>query len=155
MKKHNPPLGSVYGRPVEILIVEDDPDEASLMIETLQGSHVSSNVTLVEDGVEAITYLRQQGQFADAVQPDLILLDLVMPRKNGHEVLAEIKSDPDLKRIPVIIMTNSGSSRDVSESYNLHANCYVQKPQDLDGFVLTVRKIADFWNSLAMLAAAA
>lgn len=80
-----------------------DPDEASLMIETLQGNHESSNVTLVEDGVEAITYLRQKGQFADAVHPDLILLDLVMPRKNGHEVLAEIKSDPDLKRIPVII----------------------------------------------------
>ena len=154
-KQEKTPLGFVFGRPIEILMVEDDPDDASLTMETLQDSQVSNNVTLVEDGMEAITYLRRQGSFTDAVQPDLVLLDLHLPKKNGHEVLAEIKNDPDLRRIPVIMISNSASPKDVMQSYDLHANCYVQKPQNLDDFILTVRKIEDFWHSFAKLPAAA
>ncbi len=154
-KQKKAPLGSVYGRPIEILMVEDDPDDASLTMETLQDSQVSNHVTLVEDGVEAITYLRQQGSFADAVQPDLILLDLNLPKKNGHEVLAEIKNDPNLRRIPVIMISNSASREDVMKSYDLHANCYVQKPQHPHDFISTIRKIEGFWHSFAKLPAAA
>ena len=98
---------SIYGRPIEILLVEDNPDEASLTIETLKEGRVRNNVTLIEDGVEAITFLRREGRHAGAVRPDLLLLDLKLPRKNGHEVLAEIKSDADLKSIPVVILSKS------------------------------------------------
>ncbi len=154
-KQENAPLGSVDGRPVEILMVEDDPDDALLTMETLEDSQMSNNVTLVEDGVEAITYLRQQGNFATAAQPDLILLDLNLPKKTGHEVLAEIKNDPNLRRIPVIMLSNSAARKDVMKSYDLHANCYVQKPQNANEFIMTVRKIEDFWNTFAKLPPAA
>ena len=126
-----------------------------MTMETLKDGQLSNNVTLVEDGVEAITYLRQQDSFTDAVQPDLILLDLNLPKKNGLEVLAEIKNDPNLRRIPVIMISNSASRKDVMQSYDLHANCYVQKPQHPDDFILTIRKIEGFWHSFAKLPAAA
>jgi CheY-like chemotaxis protein len=154
-KQEYTPLGSVDGRPVEILMVEDDPDDASLTMETLEDSQMSNNVTLVEDGMEAITYLRRQGNFATAAQPDLVLLDLNLPKKTGHEVLAEIKNDPNLRRIPVIMISNSASRKDVMKSYDLHANCYVQKPQNANEFIMTVRKIEDFWNTFAKLPPAA
>jgi chemotaxis family two-component system response regulator Rcp1 len=145
---------SIYGRPIEILLVEDNPDESSLTIETLNEGRVRNNVTLVEDGVEAMTYLRREGRYARAARPDLILLDLKLPRKNGREVLAEIKGDPDLKCIPVVILSKSSAERDVQETYNLHANCFVQKPLDLDDFIAAVRRIEDFWISFVRLPAA-
>ena len=139
---------------LEILLVEDNPDEASLTIETLKEGRVRNNVTLLDDGVEAITFLRREGKYAAVPRPDLILLDLKLPRKNGHEVLGEIKCDPDLKRIPVVILSKSSAERDVQESYNSHANCYVQKPLDLDEFIAAVRRIEDFWISFVKLPAA-
>ncbi len=145
---------SIYGRPIEILLVEDNADEASLTIETLKEGRVRNNVTLVRDGVEAMTFLRREGRYASAARPDLILLDLKLPRKNGREVLAEIKSDADLKRIPVVILSKSSSERDVLATYTSHANCYVQKPLDLDEFVAAVRRIEDFWVTFVRLPAA-
>ena len=145
---------SIYGRPIEILLVEDNPDEASLTIETLKEGRVRNNVTLVDDGVEAITFLRREGRYAGVPRPDLILLDLKLPRKNGREVLAEIKGDDDLKCIPVVILSKSSAERDVLATYNLHANCYVQKPLDLDAFIAAVRRIEDFWISFVRLPAA-
>ena len=145
---------SLYGKPIQILLVEDNMEEASLTIETLKEGRVRNNVTLVEDGVEAITFLRRQGKYANAPRPDLILLDLALPRKNGQEVLAEIKADTDLRSIPVVIMSKSSSERDILETYNLHANCYVHKPLDLDEFIASVRRIEDFWISFVKLPAA-
>lgn len=145
---------SVYGRPIEILLVEDNLDEASLTIETLQEGRVRNNVTLVEDGVEAITFLRREGKYAGVRRPDLVLLDLKLPRKSGREVLVEIKGDPELKCIPVVILSKSSAERDVLETYNAHANCYVQKPLDLDEFIAAVRRIEDFWVSFVKLPAA-
>jgi CheY-like chemotaxis protein len=152
--KNGSTVYSMYGKPIEILLVEDNPEEAALTIETLKEGRVRNNVTHVEDGVDAITFLRRQGRFASVPRPDLILLDLKLRRKHGKEVLAEIKSDPELKSIPVVIMSKSSSEQDVLESYNLHANCYVQKPLDLDEFILSVRKIEDFWISFVKLPAA-
>ena len=152
--KNGSTVYSLYGKPIEILLVEDNPDEAALTIDTLKEGRVRNNVTLVDDGVEAITFLRRQGKFANAPRPDLILLDLKLRRKHGKEVLAEIKADAELKSIPVVIMSKSSSEKDVLESYNLHANCYVQKPLDLDEFILSVRKIEDFWISFVKLPAA-
>ncbi|HUG70483.1 MAG TPA: response regulator [Pirellulaceae bacterium] len=145
---------SIYGRPIEILLVEDNPDEASLTIETLREGRVRNNVTWVGDGVVAMTFLRREGRYASAPRPDLILLDLKLPRKNGREVLGEIKGDPDLKRLPVVILSKSSAERDVLETYDLHANCYVQKPLDLDEFIAAVRRIEDFWISFVRLPAA-
>lgn len=145
---------SIYGRPIEILLVEDNPDEASLTIETLKEGRVRNNITLIEDGVEAVTFLRREGRYATATRPDLILLDLKLPRKNGREVLGEIKGDPDLKCIPVVILSKSSAERDVLETYNSHANCYVQKPLDLDDFIAAVRRIEEFWISFVRLPAA-
>jgi len=145
---------SIYGKPIEILLVEDNPDESSLTIETLKEGRVRNNVTLVEDGVAAMTFLRREGKFATAPRPDLILLDLKLPKMNGPEVLEEIKGDPDLRSIPVVILSKSSAERDVLQSYNLHANCYVQKPLDLDEFVAAVRRIEEFWISFVKLPAA-
>ncbi|MCA9070593.1 MAG: response regulator [Planctomycetaceae bacterium] len=153
-KKKGSTVYSMYGKPIEILLVEDNPEEAALTIETLKEGRVRNNVTHVEDGVDAITFLRRQGRYANVSRPDLILLDLKLRRKHGKEVLAEIKVDPELKSIPVVIMSKSSSERDILESYNLHANCYVQKPLDLDEFILSVRKIEDFWISFVKLPAA-
>ncbi|HUG89602.1 MAG TPA: response regulator [Planctomycetaceae bacterium] len=142
------------GKPVEILLVEDNPEDASLTTETLQEGRIRNHISIVEDGVEALAFLRRQDPYAAAPRPDLILLDLQLPRKNGREVLAEIKVDPDLKRIPVVVMTTSCAERDIFETYNLHANCYVTKPIDLDEFIVAVRKIEDFWLTIVKLPAA-
>ena len=142
------------GKPIEILLVEDNPDDALLTVETLHEGKIVNNVTVVEDGEEAIHFLRRKGKYASALRPDLILLDLQLPKKNGREVLAEIKEDDDLRRIPVVILTTSSSEKDVFESYNLRANCYVTKPIDLDEFIDAVRKIEDFWLALVKLPAA-
>lgn len=144
----------VFGKPIEILLVEDNPDDAELTMETLREGRIRNNITLVEDGVEAISYLYRREPFADAPRPDLILLDLQLPRKSGREVLAEIKNDSDLKRIPVVIMTTSSAEQDIFETYNLHANCYITKPVDLDDFIDAVRKIEDFWLTVVKLPAA-
>lgn len=142
---------SPYGKPIEILLVEDNPDDANLTVDALKEGRVRNNVRVVEDGIEAMSYLRREGRNATALRPDLILLDLNLPRKNGREVLAEIKEDRDLKRIPVVIMTTSKSEQDVFDSYNLHANCYVTKPVDLDQFLGVVKKIEDFWLTIVKL----
>ncbi|MBW3597431.1 MAG: response regulator [Planctomycetes bacterium] len=142
------------GRPIEILLVEDNPDDASLTIETLQEGRIRNNIHLVEDGVEAMAFLRQAPPHQTAPRPDLILLDLQLPRMNGREVLAEIKCDSRLKRIPVVIMTTSSAEQDIFNSYQLHANCYITKPVELDDFILAVRKIEDFWLTIVKLPAA-
>ncbi len=131
--------------PIEILLVEDNPADARLTLEAFKEGKVSNNLIIVEDGVKAISYLRQEGGYAEAPRPDIILLDLNLPRKDGHEVLAEIKEDPDLRRIPVITLTTSRDERDITAIYNLHGNCYVTKPVDLEGFMDVIRSIEDFW----------
>jgi len=130
---------------VEILLVEDSPSDAELMIEALGESELPLRVSLIEDGEQAIHYLRRQGRYREALLPDLILLDLHLPRKNGHEVLAEIKEDDQLRRIPVILMTSFDSDEAIRTAYDLHANCCVRKPSDLDEFTRAVKKIESFW----------
>ncbi len=145
---------SARGEQIEILLVEDSPDDADLTVDALRAGRVRNRVTVVEDGVEAMAYLRQQGDYADASRPDLILLDLNLPRKNGREVLAEVKQDPDLRRIPVVIMTSSDDEKDILAAYNLYVNCYVTKPVDLDQFIGVVKSIEHFWFSIVKLPAA-
>jgi len=140
--------------PIEILLVEDSPDDANLTIEGLRDGKIRNQVHHVEDGVEALNFLRRQGAYAGSPRPDLILLDLSLPRMSGQEVLAEIKQDKDLKRIPVVIMTTSTRERDILEAYNHHANCYVVKPVDLDQFLGAVKKIEAFWLTVVKLPAA-
>jgi CheY-like chemotaxis protein len=140
--------------PIEILLVEDSPDDADLTIDALRDGRVRNRITHVEDGVEAMAFLRRDGKYADAPRPDLILLDLNLPRKNGREVLTEVKTDPDLRRIPVVVMTSSDDEKDILEAYNRHVNCYVTKPVDLDQFIGVVKSIEHFWFSIVKLAAA-
>jgi len=142
------------GEPIEILLVEDNPDDADLTIDALRNGRVRNRITHVEDGVEAISFLRRQGSHANAPRPDLILLDLNLPRKSGREVLAEVKLDPDLRRIPVVIMTSSDDEKDILAAYNLYVNCYVTKPVDLDQFIGVVKSIEQFWFSVVKLPAA-
>jgi CheY-like chemotaxis protein len=137
--------------PIEILLVDDSPSDVDLTREALQDTKVHNNLSVVGDGVEALAFLRREGQFADAPHPDLILLDLNLPKKDGREVLAEIKADPTLRRIPVVVLTTSDAERDIIETYNLHANCYVKKPVDLDAFVHVVRSIDNFWLAIVKL----
>jgi len=134
---------------VRILLVEDSPDDADLMVEALKGSNLNLRVTVVEDGETAIDYLFGNGEYAGTPRPDLILLDLYLPRKNGHEVLAELKEDRLLRRIPVIIMTSSENEKAILKAYDLHANCCVCKPTDQEEFALTVKKIEQFWLHVA------
>jgi CheY-like chemotaxis protein len=145
---------SSRGEPIEILLVEDDPDDADLTIDALRRGRVRNRVTLMEDGVEAMAYLRREGSHAEAPRPDLILLDLHLPRKDGLEVLDEIKQDPNLRRIPVVMMTRSEEEKHNIEAYNRHVNCYVIKPVDLDQFLGVVRSIEQFWFSIVKLPAA-
>jgi CheY-like chemotaxis protein len=142
------------GEPIEILLVEDSPDDADLTIDALRDGRVRNRVTVVDDGVAAMAYLRREGSYAEAPRPDLILLDLNLPRKNGREVLAEIKQDPNLRRIPVVVMTSSDDEKDILTAYNLYVNCYVTKPVDLDQFIKVVRSIEHFWFSVVKLPAA-
>jgi CheY-like chemotaxis protein len=151
LERNEPMSSSPAGEPIEILLVEDSPDDIMLTTEALREGKVRNRVNVVEDGVEAMDFLRRQGKYRSAPRPDLILLDLNLPRKSGHEVLAEIKQDPDLKRIPVVILTCSPDEKHVLEAYNHHANCYVVKPVDLDQFMGVVKKIEDFWVTVVKL----
>lgn len=136
---------------IEILLVEDNPGDVRLTKEALKEAKVRNNLHIVEDGVAAMAFLHQQDTYIDAPRPDLVLLDLNLPRKDGREVLKEIKEDPELKRIPVVVMTTSQAEEDILRSYNLHANCYVTKPVDLDQFINIVKSIEDFWLSIVRL----
>ena len=138
-------------RPVQILLVEDNPGDVRLTIEALKEAKVLNKLMVVKDGVEALSLLRQEGQYAHVAFPDLILLDLNLPKKDGREVLAEIKNDDKLKHIPVVILTTSRDEQDVLKSYNLHANCYISKPVELDQFVRVVKSIEDFWLGIVVL----
>jgi CheY-like chemotaxis protein len=142
------------GRPIEILLVEDSRSDARNTIEALRDGKVRNNVRHVEAGEEAMAILRRQGKEAEAPRPDLILLDLNLPGMDGLEVLEEVKEDPNLKRIPVVVMTSSQAEKHILEAYNHHANCYVTKPVDVDQFIGAVRKIEDFWLSVVKLPAA-
>ncbi len=140
-------------RPIEILLVEDNPGDVRLAREALRESKLINRTYEVSDGLAALAFLRRQGSYAHAVRPDLILLDLNLPKKNGPEVLAEIKEDPELKRIPVVILTSSRAEEDILKSYNLHANSYISKPVDLTRFMDVVKSIENFWVSIVTLPA--
>jgi two-component system, chemotaxis family, response regulator Rcp1 len=140
-------------RPIEILLVEDSAADVRLTIEALRDAKVRNNLHVASDGVEALAFLRQEGKHASAVRPDLVLLDLNLPKKGGREVLEEIKNDPTLRRIPVVIITTSEAEEDIVRSYDLHANCYISKPVDLDQFITVVRSIEDFWLTIVKLPA--
>lgn len=132
-------------RPLELLLVEDNPGDVRLTRDALRSGDVAVNLNVARDGVEAIEFLRRKGAHESAPRPDLILLDLNLPRKSGREVLSEIKADPTLKRIPVLVMTTSRADQDIDRAYSLNANCYIAKPMDLDEFLRIVRSIEDFW----------
>lgn len=136
---------------IDILLVEDNPDDVELTIEALSQTKLANRLAVVEDGVEALAYLRNEGKYAGAPRPSLILLDLNMPRKDGREVLEEIKKDPNLQTIPVVVLTTSQAEEDILQSYNLHANCYISKPVDLTQFMKVVRSIDDFWFAIVSL----
>lgn len=138
-------------RPINILLVEDNPGDVRLTQEAFREGNIKVNIEVARDGVEAISYLRKQAPFLEAILPDLILLDLNLPKKDGREVLAEIKNDPDLKRIPVVVLTTSNAEADILKSYNLHVNSYINKPVDFDRFFEIVQKIEDFWLTTAVL----
>ena len=140
-----------FGKPIEILLVEDNAADVRLTREAFDDAKVLNNLNVVGDGVEAMAYMRREGKYADATRPDLVLLDLNMPRKDGREVLAEVKGDPDLRRIPVVILTVSQSEEDVLKSYNLHANCYISKPVNLAQFLKVVESIESFWLTIVEL----
>ena len=142
---------STFGKPVEILLVEDNPGDVDLTMEALENSKIRNTVSVAGDGEEAMAFLRRTGKHAGAPRPDLILLDLNLPKKDGREVLAEIKSDDELKRIPVVIITTSQAEEDILSSYNLHANCYITKPIDLHQFIHVVKAIEDFWLTIVRL----
>jgi chemotaxis family two-component system response regulator Rcp1 len=139
-----------YGQPIEILLVEDNPGDVRLTIEALRDSKVSNHLHVARDGVEALAFLRE-GEGAGQARPDLILLDLNLPRKDGREVLEEIKLDPALRTIPVVVLTTSRAEQDVLRSYELQANCYITKPVDLDQFITVVKSIEDFWLTIVTL----
>jgi len=138
-------------QPVEILLAEDNPGDAKLTRKALEQGNVINNLDVVTDGVEALRYLRQEDEYADRPRPDMVLLDLNMPRMDGREVLAEIKDDEDLRRIPVVVMTSSEAEEDIVQSYDLHANAYLTKPIDFDGFLDVVQRIEDFWLTVVKM----
>jgi CheY-like chemotaxis protein len=137
--------------PIEILLVEDNEGDVRLTREVLKDGRIRNVLNVAGDGVEALAYLRREGAFGDVKPQDLILLDLNLPKKDGREVLAEIKADPVLRRIPVVVLTTSSSEIDVLSAYDLHANCYITKPVDLDQFTKVVRSIEDFWLAIVKL----
>ncbi len=137
--------------PIEILLVEDSPGDARLAMEALKEAKVLNHISVVPDGVEAMAFLRRQDGYADAPYPDLILLDLNLPKKDGREVLAEVKADSSLQHIPVVILTTSQAEQDVMRSYRLHANCYITKPVDLDQFLEVIKSVENFWLTVVKL----
>jgi two-component system response regulator len=144
-------MNPYLGRPVEILLVEDSPSDTDLTVAALAAAKVSNRLNVVEDGVQAMAFLRRAGPYAEAPQPDLILLDLNLPRKDGREVLAEIKSDERLKSIPVVVLTTSQAEKDVLQAYKLQASCYVTKPVDFEQFLEVVKSIEGFWLTVVKL----
>ena len=134
-----------------ILLVEDNPADILLTMEAFKEGAIPHELNAVNDGVEAVSYLKRTGKYADAVRPDIILLDINLPKKNGFEVLAEIKHDPDLKHIPVIVLSTSGSKHDIRKAYELHANCYLMKPVELEDFFSVIRSLENFWFNVAAL----
>ena len=138
-------MTSDQGRPIEILLVEDSPSDTDLTVEALKDFKVRNHVNVVEDGVQAMQFLRRQGPYAQAPRPDLIMLDLNLPRKDGREVLADIKGDGELKTIPIVVLTTSRAEQDILRSYQLNANCYINKPVDFNQFLDVVRSIESFW----------
>jgi CheY-like chemotaxis protein len=138
-------------RTIEILLVEDNPGDVRLTREAFSEGRLLNNLMVVNDGVEAMDYLRQQGKYGNSTRPDLILLDLNLPRKDGREVLAEIKADEQLRMIPVVVLTTSDAPDDVTGAYGSHANCYITKPVDLDQFLKVAQSIENFWLSLVRL----
>lgn len=138
-------------QPIEVLLVEDDPGDVLMTREAFEDYKIANRLSVVSNGEDAIAYLRRQGQFADAPTPDLVLLDLNLPRRDGREVLSDIKGDPDLRRIPVVILTTSDAEEDVIAAYDLHANAYVRKPVDFEQFVSAVRAIDDFFITVVRL----
>jgi chemotaxis family two-component system response regulator Rcp1 len=139
------------GQPLEVLLVEDSPGDVRLTQEALKDAKVNINLRVVRDGIEAMAFLMREGEYTTAPRPDLILLDLNLPRKDGREVLKEIKENPELKSIPIVILTTSASDADILRSYLLHANCYITKPVNLEGFLTVVKSIDSFWLSIVKL----
>jgi len=139
------------GNPIEILLAEDNPGDVRLTEKALDHGNIINNLHVVENGVEAIKFLRQEGEYADVPRPDLILLDLNMPKKDGREVMEDMEVDPELRRIPVVVLTSSEAEEDVVRSYELNANAYLTKPVDFDGFVDIVKRIEDFWFSVVKM----
>jgi len=142
---------AALGRPVELLLVEDNPGDVRLTRETLKDCKLLNHMSVVGDGVEAMAFLRREGKYAKALRPDLILLDLNLPKKDGREVLAEIKADEHLRRIPVVVLSTSSAEQDIIKTYDLHANCYITKPVDLDQFGSVVKAIEQFWFAIVRL----
>lgn len=138
-------------RCVEILLVEDNPGDVRLTLEVLKDTKLCNSIHVVGDGIEALDFLYKRGSYTNAVRPDLILLDLNLPRKNGREVLEDIKENPALKNIPIVVLTTSNAEQDILKSYELHANCYITKPVDLDQFAKIVSSIEEFWFSIVKL----
>lgn len=138
-------------RAIDVLLVEDDPGDVLMTREAFKDNKLANRLSVVPDGVDAMAYLRKEGQFADSPRPDLVLLDLNLPRMDGREVLAAMKSDPELRRIPVVVLTTSEAEEDVLRSYSLHANAYVTKPVDFQRFIEVVRQIDDFFVSVVRL----
>ena len=143
-------IGNI-GRPIEILLVEDNPGDVRLTVEAFKEGKLSNHLNVAENGEEAMAFLRREGDYVDVPRPDLILLDLNMPKKDGREVLTEIKEDPDLKSIPVVILTTSNAEQDILKSYDLHANCYITKPVDLNQFIDVLKYIKNFWLTVVRL----
>jgi len=144
---------SMLSRPrtAEILLVEDNPADVRLTMEAMRESKMQNHVTVVNDGEQALDYLRRRGPYASAIRPDLVLLDLNLPKKDGREVLQEIKAVEELRRIPVVVLTTSKAEEDIFQIYDLHANCYITKPMDLDRFIEVVRQIEGFWLNVVSL----
>jgi len=138
-------------RPIEILLVEDNPGDVRLTKEALADAKVANHLGVASDGVEALDYLRKVGKYHDVTRPDLILLDLNLPKKDGRQVLDEIKADESLRRIPVVVITSSEAEQDIVRSYDLHANCYVSKPLDLSRFISVVKSVENFWMTIVKL----
>jgi two-component system, chemotaxis family, response regulator Rcp1 len=144
-------MNAAESKPAEIVLVEDNAGDVRLIVEAFKENEFLNNLHVAKDGVEAMEFLHKEGRYANAFHPDLILLDLNLPKKDGREVLEEVKVDPNLKRIPVIILTSSKAEEDIFKTYDLHANCYITKPIDMDQFIKVVRSIEDFWLTIVKL----
>jgi chemotaxis family two-component system response regulator Rcp1 len=144
-------MSPTQGRPIEILLVEDNPADVRLTVEAMKDAKISNRMSVAVDGEDALAFLRKQGNYKNAPRPDLVLLDLNLPRRDGRELLADIKNDPELGAIPVVVLTTSRAEEDVLRSYKLHANCYITKPVDLEQFLRVVRSIEDFWLAVVTL----